>query len=269
MGTTIDEVRSVARCAAVLLALGVGCGESQPLDVARTGSVGGASSTSGSVASGSTSTGGATTGGGIGTSGGAGGAAGVTDAGRGSYPIDGSTCGAIIEEHPIEPSLHVPECSPVSFATNPPSSGNHYPTWVVHKTYSVPMPRGYLVHNLEHAGTVLWYNCPSGCDAEIAAAQQFIDQLPIDPLCPETGPSRRVLMSPDPLLDVSWAASTWGWTLRATCFERSSFERFVIEHYGQGPENFCSDGADFEDADGGALRLPLGCGAPPGDAAAN
>jgi hypothetical protein len=178
---------------------------------------------------------------------------------------DGSGCGAVIEQQPVALGAHLPDCKYIDYATNPPSSGDHYATWIAHKTYSVPIPRGYVVHNLEHAATVIWYNCPGGCEAEIAAAQKFIDELPVDPLCPTSGPKRRVLMVPDPQLTTKWAASTWGWTLRAACFDRAAFAEFVSLHYGQGPENFCSDGIDLVDADG-AVRVPPGCGTPSFDA---
>jgi uncharacterized protein DUF3105 len=183
-----------------------------------------------------------------------------------STSIDGSSCEAAIEQRAITGGAHLPECTYIEYATNPPSSGDHYPAWVAHKTYDVPIPRGFLVHNLEHAGTVIWYNCPNGCPGEVAAAQEFIDGLPIDPLCPTPGPKRRVLMAPDPWLDTKWAASVWGWTLRAACFDKVAFARFLSERYGQGPENFCSDGIDLVDVDG-SLRLPPGCGRP-SDAAA-
>jgi hypothetical protein len=178
---------------------------------------------------------------------------------------DGSSCGAVIRQEVVVPGIHLPDCTHIQYTTNPPSSGDHYPTWIAHKTYHVPIPRGFLVHNLEHAATVIWYNCPDGCAGEVALAQEFIDRLPVDPLCPPRGPKRRVLMAPDPTLDTKWAASVWGWTLRAACFDSVAFGQFLSSRYGQGPENFCSDGVDLLDADG-SLRVPPHCGTPSFDA---
>ncbi|MBV9948241.1 MAG: DUF3105 domain-containing protein, partial [Myxococcales bacterium] len=94
---------------------------------------------------------------------------------------------------------------------------------------------------------VVTYRCPDGCASEVAAAQTWIDALPDDPLCdPASGdPHVRVLMTPDPDLDVNFAASAWGWTLRAGCFDPDAFTAFFAAHYGNGPEAICSNGADL------------------------
>lgn len=170
-------------------------------------------------------------------------------------PVDGSACGAVVQEQPYEGATHVPTCSTVSYASNPPSSGNHYPIWAAFRSYDAPVPEGFLVHDLEHGAIVLTYNCPTGCAGEVAAAQAFIDALPVDPLCPEAGPARRVVMTPDPRLTTKWAASAWTWTLRAGCFEASSFGAFVAAHYAHAPEDECADGVDLA-VDGGAWCEP-------------
>lgn len=174
-------------------------------------------------------------------------------------PVDGSACGAVIQQHPIEGFTHVPVCSPVSYGTNPPSSGNHYPIWAAYREYSTPVPPGFWVHDLEHGAVVITYNCPSGCAADLAKARAFIAALPVDPLCSQSGgPQRRIVMTPDPSLDVEFAASSWGWTLKASCFESAVFAQFVAAHYGHGREVTCADGYDLEAPDGG-LTLPAGC----------
>ena len=64
-------------------------------------------------------------------------------------------------------------------------------------------------------------------------------------------------MTPDPLLDVKWAASAWGWTLKADCFEPSVFGAFVTDHYAHAPEDACADGVLIGD---GGFVSPAGCG---------
>ena len=51
-------------------------------------------------------------------------------------------------------------------------------------------------------------------------------------------------MTPDPNLDVEFAASAWGWTLRAKCFDAATFQSFALRHYNQGREDLCGDGED-------------------------
>jgi hypothetical protein len=143
--------------------------------------------------------------------------------------------------HPSEGATHLVLCSTTCYATNPPSSGNHYPVWPVYKTYSAPVPWGFLVHGLEHGAVIVSYNCPCGCADEVAAAQAWIDALPIDSQC---GEPPRVVLAPDPDLDVRWAASAWTWTLRAQSFDPVAFQAFFTAHYNNGPEVICDGYTD-------------------------
>jgi hypothetical protein len=156
-------------------------------------------------------------------------------------------CNAVEQQHAIEGFTHVPVCSYVTYGTKPPSSGNHYPIWAAFMTYATPAPEGFWVHDLEHGAIVFSYDCPDeGCASDIAAAQTYIDGMPADPLCvPADGDPRvRMTMTPDPNLDVRFAASAWGWTLRADCFDPVAFGAFVTAHYGQGREQLCGQGDD-------------------------
>jgi hypothetical protein len=149
-------------------------------------------------------------------------------------------CTGVIENHPVEGCYHVP-CPPASsYATRPPSSGDHDGNWPDFHTYPQPVPWANLVHALEHGAIVIVYNCPGGCPDEVAQAQAFIDALPVDSLCTGADP-RRVILAPDPTLDVRWAATAWTWTLRAGCFLTDAFAAFARDHYGQGREPLCTE----------------------------
>lgn len=165
-------------------------------------------------------------------------------------------CAAVTEQQPFVEGVHVDACTPLEHATNPPSSGNHYPAWADFGVYDFPLPRGYWVHNLEHGAVVVTYNCPQGCAEELADAKAWLAQLAPDATCP-AGPTR-ILLVPDPLLDVPWAASAWGFTLRAECFDADTFTTFFVDHAGGSlaPEAaLCGTGFDFR-ADGANI-----CGA--------
>ena len=173
-------------------------------------------------------------------------ARGIADA----VPSD-TACNPVEAEHPSEGNAHVPLCSPVTFGTNPPSSGSHYPVWADYKTYATTFSRGFWVHSLEHGAVVLTYNCPEGCAAEIAAAQALIDALP-----PDTCGAgfRRIMLLPDPELDVRFAASAWGFTLKARCFDRAAFAAFIEAHTDHAPESVCGGG---QDPTGGVGGMPI------------
>jgi hypothetical protein len=155
---------------------------------------------------------------------------------------DGGTCAVTIEQHPPASSTHVTSCSPVAYDTNPPSGGDHYPDWAAFQTYDFPVPEGFLVHSMEHGAVVFWYNCPSGCDQEVAAAKAMIDALPPDDACIGCPTSKRVILTPNPDLTVRWAASAWGVTLGSDCFDPTEYARFYEEHFGQGREQECAAG---------------------------
>ena len=162
----------------------------------------------------------------------------VSDAG------DGGACTTDIQQWPDEGATHVSCMSDVDYMTEPPSSGNHYICWAAYQTYTAPIPWGNLVHSLEHGAIVIVYNCPEGCDADVANIQAFIDGLPPDSDCaPTLGKNRMILMpDPDPNLGVKFAASAWDWTLRADCFDPIAFRQFFDDHYDHRREIICSDG---------------------------
>jgi hypothetical protein len=156
---------------------------------------------------------------------------------------DGHACNVVVASQPSGGHLHSSDCDPLTFASNPPSSGTHYPDWAKYKTYSAPVPWGFLVHCLEHGAIDIVYNCPDGCPDEVSQAQSLIDGLAPDPGC---GAPMKIVLAPDPSLDIRWAASAWTWTLRTTCFDKQAFASFIAAYY-QGP--------DTEAACGGGLDL--------------
>ena len=166
-----------------------------------------------------------------------------TAVGNDAEVVDGASCTVVIEGHPEEGFEHIPCTSPATYLTEPPSSGNHYPIWAAYQTYSSPVPWGNLVHSLEHGAIVIVYNCPTDCSDELARAQAWIDALPADPTCG----SNRIVLAPDPTLDVRFAASAWTWTLRADCFDDAAFTQFFQDHYNQGRELICGGGANTPD----------------------
>jgi len=167
-------------------------------------------------------------------------------------------CGTVVEGFPLEPSPHVPVCIPIAYSTNPPTSGPHYPIWAAFKTYDAAVPRGFYVHDLEHGAIVITYNCNPSCDAELAQLATFLDTLPADPLCVAPLKSR-IVVTPDPHLDVRFAASAWGFSLRSNCFDLTPLGTFISDHYAMASENSCFDGVDVTSPDAG---VPSGCGEP-------
>lgn len=210
----------------VVAFIGVGCGSSDPEASEPGGSAGSSAGAGGSTA---------------GSGSGSGGAAGQSSS-AGAGGSGAGQCESIITEYPPASANHLTACSSLSFDSNPPAGGDHYAVWAAYQSYEFPVPAGFLVHSLEHGAVVYWYNCPDGCADEVARAQAMIDALPVDPLCAGTSAQRRVILVPSPELDVRWAASSWGYIIKADCFDPDALRTFYIDHFGRAREDLCNDG---------------------------
>jgi hypothetical protein len=159
-----------------------------------------------------------------------------------------SPCEITIDAPTLLKANHVMIPSPVAYDSNPPSSGSHYPIWAAYQEYGTPVDRRYYVHNEEHGGIVLLYNCDAldagTCADLVRTLEAAANALPTDSLCTaaKQGVRVRTVITPDPLLDVPVAAAAWGWTYRAACADTASLVAFALSHYGQGPETICTNG---------------------------
>lgn len=166
------------------------------------------------------------------------------DAGIDAVSASGGACNAVVtHETPLQPASHVPQGTPLTFSSNPPSSGAHYPQpvdWALE--YPIVIDRGNYLHNEEHGGIVMLYDCPNGGCQDVADGLAAIGQaLPQDPQCDGlnnglTAVNARWLVTSDPLLPdgVQVAAAAWGWTYKADCLDPITLGEFIREHYAQG-----------------------------------
>lgn len=157
-----------------------------------------------------------------------------------------ASCEVTIATPPIEPVLHVPEGTLITYCSNPPSSGRHYPIWAAFQEYSAPVEWPYLVHSMEHGAVLLLYKCDAaGCPDVVDQLRKIRDDAPIDPLCEGQGTARRIIIAPSTTIDTEVAAAAWGATYRAPCVDTPTLATFVRDHYAKGPENFCTPGRTF------------------------
>jgi hypothetical protein len=150
---------------------------------------------------------------------------------------------------------HIPFCTEFPYVANPPASGSHWywpAIWGVHQEV---LPREWWVHNLEHGGVVLLYNCPTngagaepvcddydmgipttrvsdkGCMNEITQLSLMYSQHPLD----EFGEVRIVVTS-DPLLPTKFGAVAWDWSWTSDVFDPVAIQCLIDARYGRGPE---------------------------------
>ena len=175
---------------------------------------------------------------------------------------DASPCNPVETPVARAQGVHIPITETPTYTSNPPASGPHYPVWTRwSRVYDTPIPRGYYVHNQEHGGVTLLYNCPTGCPDIVAQLASLAGSLPIDPACtpPRTG---RWIVTPDPLLPpgVTVAAGSWSAIYTASCVDVATLTRFYREHEGAGPEDTCAEGGYPPLVDGGPDGGPADAG---------
>lgn len=54
---------------------------------------------------------------------------------------------------------HVTDISDITYNSNPPTSGTHFPVWAKRGVYDRVLSDGHLIHSLEHGYIVISYNC--------------------------------------------------------------------------------------------------------------
>ncbi len=159
-----------------------------------------------------------------------------------------ASCPVVIESpEVVNGQRHVPEGTALTYNSNPPSSGQHYPVWANFKEYSAPLEEGYLVHSLEHGAIALLYKCDptnAACAPTIEALRSVRDSLATDPAC-SSDIRVRVILAPSPKLDVPVAAAAWGFTYKADCLDIPTITQFAKDNYAKGPEDICAAGRTF------------------------
>ncbi|MFO0710342.1 MAG: DUF3105 domain-containing protein [Sandaracinus sp.] len=158
-----------------------------------------------------------------------------------------STCSVSTYVDAISGAEHRVPCDDIAYPFHPPSSGPHFSQWASFLSYDAPVPWGFLVHAMEHGAVVLAYHCelPSDCDAVRAEYASIVTDQPLDPLCRDEDWRARVIVVPDPALEVPIAAVAWGHVYEATCLDPASLRAFVTAHYDMATEHLCAAGVDL------------------------
>ncbi|MDQ7829391.1 MAG: DUF3105 domain-containing protein [Armatimonadota bacterium] len=125
----------------------------------------------------------------------------------------------------VPPSHIAPGTRATGYATNPPTSGPHWPTTAPWGVHTEVLPDELLVHNLEHGG--VWISYRNRDDRALA-----------DRLTAIAGRYRtKVIVTPRPANDVPIALAAWGRLLKLQAFDEATIVRFIDAHRGRvGPE---------------------------------
>ena len=139
---------------------------------------------------------------------------------------------------PNEGWVHVTEGSAITYRSNPPASGPHYPVWLRYGEYAGVIPRGYWVHNLEHGAVIFLYR-PDAPAATAGALRDVFRGLPNDPQCGHP----RALMLQDPQMTQAVAVVAADWLLAGETVDAQMIRDFVAQHRNHAPENICEGGS--------------------------
>jgi hypothetical protein len=177
-----------------------------------------------------------------------------------ALPDDGiPTCDNVVQRVPMQPQAHIG--SPPNYTnavprylSNPPTAGEHYPIWASYSIHAEVVPRGYWVHNLEHGAIVFLYR-PDAPQDVVDALKRVYSQIPLEADCVAQGVRHnRVLLTPDPLLDVPWAVTVSqpgnpnpplgdGFVIKDYCIKsEQALVNFAMTYRNQSAETLCDDG---------------------------
>jgi hypothetical protein len=134
-----------------------------------------------------------------------------------------------IETFPSEGQMHVPDGTPITYNTDPPTSGTHYPSPQPGGFYDTEIAAGYLVHSLEHGAVVIYYHAPALTTAQLdalraraAAHPGFLSQVVV---VPRNDPVHPVILT------------AWTHRLRLPSYAQNRIDDFIGVFLGHGPEN--------------------------------
>ena len=114
---------------------------------------------------------------------------------------------------------HIPEGgSHAPYNTNPPTSGWHYDRWASWGIKSEPLPSELFIHNMEHGGVILHYNCPDGCPDEVAQMEEIVRR------------TDETILMPNPEMESRFALTAWNWLLTMEEYDDQQARDFVRSH---------------------------------------
>ena len=140
----------------------------------------------------------------------------------------------------ILPGTHIPDLgqkhvavgTPLTYNSNPPTSGPHYPYPAGWGIYRNPPANEFLVHNLEHGGVIISY------DPDVIKGQE-LERLRAQARSLSTF-NPRIIVVPWQNLDTAIGLTAWAYLQKLDRYEPTAVKTFYDTHIARGPE--CQDG---------------------------
>jgi uncharacterized protein DUF3105 len=127
---------------------------------------------------------------------------------------------------------HVQQGTPIPYEDSPPTSGSHWPVVAQWGVYSEEVPAEVFVHNLEHGGVVILYNCSTPCPQVVRELEETVQALPKSKFG-----HVKVVVSPYSKLKSRFALLAWTRLDTFDRYDRERVVRFVRAWQDKGPED--------------------------------
>lgn len=132
-----------------------------------------------------------------------------------------------------EGQTHVDPGTPLNPKHYPPSSGNHYPMPLPWRFYDVEQADGYWVHDLEHGGVVILYNCGGQpCNDLKKQLDGLYSKIKLDKF-----QERKLVVTPNSKINTKLAIIAWTWVDQMDAFDETRLLNFFNAHVNKGPED--------------------------------
>jgi hypothetical protein len=132
------------------------------------------------------------------------------------------------------------------YTSDPPTSGPHLYIPAPWGISDLALPKEEPVHNMEHGGVVVWYNCNASAPAPAAAGPLGTDdcaRLRADlssVVAPAVQSGKYVLMTPYSSMDSRIALTAWGYLDKFSEFDAARVTKFIDTFECKfDPEHFC------------------------------
>ena len=129
---------------------------------------------------------------------------------------------------PELPRPHVPINTPITYNSNPPTSGPHYDCTAVWGIYEEAPADGFFVHNLEHGIVIISYNPDRINGQTLEQLRAQARELSLT--------NARLILTPRSNLDAALALTAWGYLQKLNRYEPAAVKAFYDAHIARGPE---------------------------------
>jgi uncharacterized protein DUF3105 len=140
---------------------------------------------------------------------------------------------------PDEGRTHIDPSTTFTYKSYPPASGPHYSASGI-----APVPwqtigtlvEGQYVHNLEHGGIAVLYDCPSGsgCTTLVNQLKNYVQNLV--PIEPTYGEPKMVMTPYTRGMQMKVALVAWDYIEFLDTYDQAEITRFYENHVDKGPE---------------------------------